>query len=398
MRPGFRAALLAIALTTLGPAAFALADGPPSPRKVAILVHEGVELLDFAGPAEVFSSATVSGRRAFQVFTVAPSRTGTGQVRTQNAVTVVPDYSIADCPAPDILVIPGGNTLVLLDDPATMSWIGERARSCEITLTVCTGAFTLARLGLLDGQSATTHWSARPGLRRDHPKVEVMDDVRFVDSGSIITSAGVSAGIDGSLHVIERLHGTEAAWSTARYMEYEWEPAPIPESERTPAAAAKREAIGHEIYRRTDRAAEAWKAYLKEQPDDGAAYERLGRVLTALGRHAEAEAAINTAIEKGAMTGSAYAALARAQLGAENPSAAATNYEKAVSLGQADSTTLYNLACSYALTQRPDQAIDALTRSLDAGFRNRELLRTDTDLDSIRSHPKFQELAGRLGP
>lgn len=390
-----RSASAILAALLASTAALAAPDGPAAPRKVAILVHDGVELLDFAGPAEVFSSASANGRRAFQVFTVAPSA---GPTRTQNAVTVAPDYTIADCPAPDILVIPGGNSLVLVDDPAVMSWIGERAKSCEITLTVCTGAFTLAKLGLLDGKSATTHWSARPGLRRDHPQVKVIDDVRFVDSGNIITSAGVSAGIDGSLYVVERLLGTEAAWTTARYMEYDWEPAPLPESEQTPGAAARREAIGHEIYRRPEQAVSAWQAYLKVNPGDGAAYERLGRALTSLGRHAEAEAAINTAIQKGAVTGSAYAALARAQLGADNPSSAATNYEKAISLGQADGTTLYNLACAYALTKRPDQALDALRRSLDAGFRNRQLLQTDTDLDSIRADPRFKDLARRLDP
>lgn len=189
-------------------------------KQVAVLVHEGAELLDFAGPAEVFANANMGGERAFRVFTVAPSA---GTVRTQQSVTIVPEFTIANCPKPDIIVIPGGDTDQLTNDKAVMEWIKQASASADVTLTVCTGAFTLANQGLLDGLGATTHFSALPALKRN-PKIKVHENVRFVDNGKIITTAGISAGIDGALHVVDRLHGRCAAEQTARYMEYEWRP------------------------------------------------------------------------------------------------------------------------------------------------------------------------------
>jgi transcriptional regulator GlxA family with amidase domain len=210
-------------------------QSPPPPRNVAVLVHEGVELLDFAGPAEVFASASLNGRRAFNVYTVAPVKQ---PVRSNQSVTVVPDYSIEDCPRPDILVIPGGNTGVVLRDERVMTWIKEVSNQSEITLTVCTGAFTLAQQGILDGRKATTHYSAIERLRRISSKIQVLENVRFVDNGRIITTAGISAGIDGSLHVVARLCGEDSARATARYMEYDWSPqSNAPGAEQEPAAS-----------------------------------------------------------------------------------------------------------------------------------------------------------------
>ena len=114
---------------------------PPEPRNVAIFVHDGVELLDFAGPAEVFSNATVNGRRAFNVYTVAPTK---GRIESQQSVAVEPQYSIDNCPPPAILVIPGGATNRITEDAPTMEWIKRANEKTEITLTVCTGAFALA--------------------------------------------------------------------------------------------------------------------------------------------------------------------------------------------------------------------------------------------------------------
>ena len=198
----------------------------PRTRNVAIVVHEGVELLDFAGPGEVFAAAAHRGAPRgtpwFNVYTVAPQ---VGAVTAQGFVKVEPQYTIDNCPKPDILVIPGGDTGVLLDDAKFMAWVREGAASREIHVSVCTGAFVLAKAGLLEGKDATTHWSAIDNLRAE-AGVNVKENVRFVDNGAVITTAGVSAGIDGSLHVVGRLLGRSAAEGTARYMEYDWRPDP----------------------------------------------------------------------------------------------------------------------------------------------------------------------------
>ena len=188
-------------------------------RNVAILVHEGVELLDFAGPGEVFASA--NHRSAFQVYTVAASA---AEVVSQGFVTVKPQYTFANCPPPDVVILPGGRTDIPLNDPAVISWIKQSSQKAEVVMSVCTGAFLLAKAGLLDGREATTHWSAIAALRQEAPKTTVRENRRFVDNGKVITAAGVSAGIDASLHVVDKLLGREAAEQTAHYMEYRWQP------------------------------------------------------------------------------------------------------------------------------------------------------------------------------
>ncbi|HEY7910291.1 MAG TPA: DJ-1/PfpI family protein [Blastocatellia bacterium] len=188
-------------------------------RNVAIFIHEGVELLDFSGPGEVFAAANRG--RAFDVYTVAPTE---DPIVSQGFVTIKPEYSINNCPPPDIIVLPGGKTDIPLGDPRVIEWIKESSSRAEISLSVCTGAFLLAKAGLLDGRQATTHWGSIEGLKTAAPGIIVRENERFVDSGNVITSAGVSAGIDGALHVVDRLLGREAAERTARYMEYNWQP------------------------------------------------------------------------------------------------------------------------------------------------------------------------------
>ncbi len=191
-------------------------------RNVAIFVHDGVELLDFAGPGEVFAAArTPSNDRAFNVYLVASS---TQPIVSQGFVTITPQYTFDNCPRPAIIVLPGGATNRALRDEATMAWVRRAVPESEITISVCTGALILAEADLLDGLTATTHWGSISGLRAAAPKATVVTDRRFVDNGRIVTSAGVSAGIDSSLHVVARLLGEEAARQTARYMEYNWRP------------------------------------------------------------------------------------------------------------------------------------------------------------------------------
>jgi putative intracellular protease/amidase/YHS domain-containing protein len=183
-------------------------------RSVAIFVFNSMELLDFAGPAEVFGSA------GFNVRTVAATRT---PVKCMGLVTLTPHYTFEDCPHSDIIVIPGGNTRTVSKDKRLLDWLSKASSEAEVTMSVCTGAFVLASAGLLDGKEATTHWSGIALLRKQYPKITVRDDQRVVDNGKIVTSAGVSAGIDGALHVVDRLLGRPAATKTARYMEYNWQ-------------------------------------------------------------------------------------------------------------------------------------------------------------------------------
>ena len=188
-------------------------------RTVAIFVHDGVELLDFAGPGEVFAAARGKGNKRFRVVTVAAQKTA---ITSQGFLKVVPQHSFADCPQPDVLVLPGGATRRALQDKGLVPWVRRVAKKTEVVMSVCTGALILAEAGLLDGLEATTHFSALDALRAKAPKTVVRSDRRIVDNGAIVTTAGVSAGIDGALHVVARLLGDEAATRCARYMEYRW--------------------------------------------------------------------------------------------------------------------------------------------------------------------------------
>jgi len=198
------------------------ASRPDGPRNVAILLYEGVELLDFAGPGEIFAAArTAQDAPAFNVYTVAESRS---PILSEGFLTIIPQYSLARCPRPDILVLPGGNANVPLGSSTVMEWVRRTAPQCEIAMSVCNGAHLLAQAGQLNSLRVTTHHGAMARLRTFVPSATVIENVRFVDNGRIVTTAGVSAGIDGALHVVDRLVGRAAATQTARYMEYEWRP------------------------------------------------------------------------------------------------------------------------------------------------------------------------------
>ncbi|MGQ9909728.1 MAG: DJ-1/PfpI family protein [Candidatus Flexifilum sp.] len=192
-------------------------------RKVAILIFPEVEVLDFAGPFEIFSVARLAdGSQPFTVYTVAETA---DPVAARNHLLVTPHYTIHNCPQPDIVVIPGGRgTRALLEHPPILDWIRRVDASAELTTSVCTGSLLLARAGLLDGLRATTHHSAFAELAAIPAPVTIVRDVRWVDNGRIITSAGVQAGMDMALHVIARLHGDAIARQTADYIEYRWQP------------------------------------------------------------------------------------------------------------------------------------------------------------------------------
>ena len=346
------------------------APNPPRTRNVAIVVHEGVELLDFAGPGEVFAAAarrgSVTGIPWFNVYTVAPSE---GTVTAQGFVDVVPQFTIGNCPPPDILVIPGGETANLTEDEKFMSWVRDNASSREITLSVCTGAFVLSETGLLDGKEATTHWGSIDGLRHDTPNATVHADKRFIDNGSIITTAGISAGIDGSLHVVARLLGLEIAKQTARYMEYDWKPDAryaATYSDLNPQLDARGQLMQKaDILRSQEKWPEAIAAYeaiIKKYPDDPDAWYFYGYVLHASGD-------IDKAIEA---------------------------HVKAASFGVRTQRPLYNLACAYALKGDKNKAIATLQQAIDAGFANKSYIKGDSDWESLRDDPQFKAVVDSM--
>jgi transcriptional regulator GlxA family with amidase domain len=197
---------------------------------VGILIFDGVEVLDFAGPFEVFSRTRLTpgpeSRRTedsapFRVFTVAKSRP---PIVTTGGLTVTPHYGFEDAPPIDLLVVPGGfGTRALLRDVPTLEWIRRTAATARRITSVCTGSLLLAKAGLLTGRRATTHWAALDALAALHGG-PVERERRVVDDG-IITSAGVASGIDMAFYVVERRCGAAVADETAHYIEYRREAA-----------------------------------------------------------------------------------------------------------------------------------------------------------------------------
>ncbi len=193
------------------------AQTPEKPLSVGIFIYEGVEILDFSGPAEVFAATN-----GFKPFLVALTK---APVTSQGFIAVTPQYSIEDCPPTDILVFPGGATNHLLGEENLITWIAERAKTNQFMMSVCTGAALLSKAGLLDGKEATTFHGFISQLQQMTPKAKIHSQTRFVDNGQVVTTAGVSAGIDGALHVVSRIKGETAAKATAKYMEYDkWQP------------------------------------------------------------------------------------------------------------------------------------------------------------------------------
>jgi transcriptional regulator GlxA family with amidase domain len=200
------------------------------PRKrVVIVIFNEVEVLDFCGPFEVFSVVRRDEERRreepspFEVSLVAPSRE---MVTTSGGMKVVPDAAFEDCPVPDILVIPGGwGTRREMSNESMLNFVQRHAGRVEVLASVCTGALILARAGLLDGLQATTHWRSLEMMQHLFPKVKVESRMHVVRAGKVLTSAGISAGIDMALNVVADYFGDAIARATARHMEY-----PYPET------------------------------------------------------------------------------------------------------------------------------------------------------------------------
>jgi transcriptional regulator GlxA family with amidase domain len=201
-----------------------------SAMNVGILVFDEVELLDMAGPYEVFTTAARVWARSqppgtpalFGVTTIARRP---GPVRARAGLRLQPDHGLADHSPLACAIIPGGVVDAELDQPELMAWIAAQAQTARILASVCTGALLLAQAGVLDWLDATTHWEDLDALRSLRPAVRVQEGVRWVDQGAVVTSAGISAGTDMSLHLVQRLHSRDLAARTARQMAYDWQAA-----------------------------------------------------------------------------------------------------------------------------------------------------------------------------
>jgi putative intracellular protease/amidase len=346
-------------------------------RNVAIVLYPGVELLDFAGPGEVFSAA---GNGAFNVFTVGPTHE---PIVSQGFVRITPEYGIADSPKPDILVIPGGHAASVYDDAKMMAWVKARAAGAELTMSVCNGALVLANAGLLDGLRATTHFGAIAKLR-SFSRITVVPEARFVDNGRIVTTQGVSAGIDGALHVVERLLGAEAAWSDARYMMYHWEPS---------LSAAAKDELRPYVERDWAKVVATYQRKLDANPKDGDAAFRLGVAQTELGQHARAVVTLERAVALGVRDPDALDELGDSHAALGHYKEAARAYERELPLrwSQAQPYVAVNAAKAWARAGDKEAAIAILQRW--APKLDRRALRDVPELASLRGDPRFDALA-----
>jgi putative intracellular protease/amidase/YHS domain-containing protein len=198
---------------------------------VAFLISDAAVVIDFCGPWEVFHDVTIPGNEEtpFRLYTVAETKK---PIRTSGGMQIVPDYTIQDAPLPKVIVIPAQSA----PSAAVLDWITKSSRTTDVTMSVCTGAFVLARTGLLNGKSATTYHGAFGRFATQFPEVQLKRGARFVENGNLATAGGLSSGIDLALRIVERYYGREVARKTAYDMEYQGEGWMNPDSNQTYAA------------------------------------------------------------------------------------------------------------------------------------------------------------------
>jgi transcriptional regulator GlxA family with amidase domain len=190
---------------------------------VGLYLFDDVELLDFTGPYEVFSvTSELNNYQLFKVFTITQDGT---QIKTVNGLKIIPDYNFNNHPNIDILIIPGGvGTKNEMNKQPVQKWLQRNYETSSITASICSGARLLGRLGLLDNIESTTHHEVTPDLQEIAPKTNIIKNMRFIDVGKIMTSAGISAGIDLSLYIVDKIYGENIKNKTIVYMEYgDWE-------------------------------------------------------------------------------------------------------------------------------------------------------------------------------
>ena len=194
--------------------------------RVGIFLFCDVEALDFAGPYEVFTTANrvakktcLASEDVFTVFSVAASLQ---PVTMRAGMTVMPDFEFDHAPDIEVLIVPGGVVDAEMQKSEVIAWIQRSSVQARVTASVCTGAFLLAQANVLVDHKVTTLWEDIADLRQQFPRLHVAENTRWVDEGRIVTSAGISAGIDMSLHLVETLAGRPLAIATARQMEFDW--------------------------------------------------------------------------------------------------------------------------------------------------------------------------------
>lgn len=188
---------------------------------IAIYIYEEAEVLDFAGPFEVFSTAKRLSKPAdaFNVFLIGE----TGDViKARGGFSVSPAFSFLNHPNIDVLIVVGGVHEKELQKPNVLKWVKEQSKKVKLIASVCTGAFLLAEAKILSNQKVTTHWEDIASLQTNYPTLNVLENQRWVEDGNIITSAGISAGIDMSLYLVSKILSHDIATSTAKQMEFEW--------------------------------------------------------------------------------------------------------------------------------------------------------------------------------
>ena len=199
---------------------------------VAFLISEGAQMIDFAGPWEVFQDVMVPGQtdNPFHLYTVSES---TSPIHTSGGMKIVPDYTFENAPAPKVIVIPAQSA----PSQATLEWIRKSTKTTDVTMSVCTGAFVLAKTGLLSGKAATTYHGAFVRFAMQFPDIQLKRGARFVENGNLATAGGLSSGIDLALRVVERYYGREVAQKTAYDLEYQGQGWMNPESNQLYATA-----------------------------------------------------------------------------------------------------------------------------------------------------------------
>ena len=195
---------------------------------VAFLISDGAVVIDFCGPWEVFQDVMIPSRHdmPFRLYTVAETHK---TIRTSGGMQIVPDYTIQNAPAPKVIVIPAQSK----PSPAVLEWITKSSKNADVTMSVCTGAFVLAKTGLLNGKSATTFHGAFGRFAMEFPNIQLKRGARFVETGNLATAGGLSSGIDLALRVVERYYGREVAQKTAYTMEYQGQGWMDPDSNQT---------------------------------------------------------------------------------------------------------------------------------------------------------------------
>jgi transcriptional regulator GlxA family with amidase domain len=367
MKPGVSLtalSLLAAAATT------ACADTKPYTRNVAIVVYQNAEPLDWSGPYEVYHDAAsfgeANGQPAFNVYIVSKTK---DPVDAQGLV-VVPTYSIADAPKPDIVLFPGGPSNAITDDAEFYAWAEKVSKEAEIAQSVCTGAAVLGKAGLLDGLTVTTFHGFIDGLQKRYPKAQVKRGMRYVDNGHVVTTAGISAGIDGSLHVVARLLGRRVADDVANYMEYAW----VPEaslaggySYLNPSTDERgRKAQVAEIQFSSKNFGEAesiYRALVQAKPDDAITWGSLAQALRAQEKHKDAGRAFVRSVERSESHMAPY--------------------------------VWYSAAVEFAKAGEKEEAIKTLEKAFALGFADRERVANERAFAAFAADPRVEQLVAK---